>query len=315
MNRRKQRRKRNSPIFSSRPTRSAKGILALALLILGFTVFYVGQMSFLFENGLSRSTVDMASINQAIWNTSQGRPLQATIRYEGFRNHLEPILVFYSLNYLLGGGIYSLFYLHSLLIALGAIPIYLIVIRRTRPPWEALCAALLYLEKFYKILVDHNPEYPWQPKKFLNLELPGGKLSGTFGFPYFREWKEIRGWFMQNQKTDTVIATNEKIIITRFYLPPTMQYEFADREYLKRMSYSDKIILLLIENPQSWRRTFLGLSLEEWKNAAKPVKVFLDKSGKLQGSIYDLTKEEIKKLLQLKRFNTRISIEPLSGGL
>ena len=133
------------PLSTASPALSVKGFLALAILILSFTVFFGRQMSFRFENGLSRSTVDMASINQAIWNTSQGRPFQATILYEGFRNHLEPILAFYSLNYLLGGGLYSLFYLHSLLIALGAIPIYLMVIRRTRPPWEALCAAILYL--------------------------------------------------------------------------------------------------------------------------------------------------------------------------
>ena len=48
----------------------------------------------------------------------------------------------------------------------------------------------------YEILVDHNPEYPWQPKTILSLELAGGDLDGTFGFPYSREWNEIGSWFI-----------------------------------------------------------------------------------------------------------------------
>jgi len=116
----------------------------LGLLVLVFTILSGRHMTALYENGFCRATQDMASINQAVWNTAHGAPLQATILYEGFRDHMEPALVFYSLNYLLGGTIVSLFYLHSFMIALGSVPIYFMGRRRGLGTAEALAFTLPY---------------------------------------------------------------------------------------------------------------------------------------------------------------------------
>lgn len=120
------------------------GPICLGLMILAFTAFCGSHMTALYERGYCRATQDMASINQAIWNTAHGEPLQATILYEGFRDHMEPALVFYALNYVFGGTIISLFYLHSFLISLGCMPIYLMGRRRGLSVAEALAFTLPY---------------------------------------------------------------------------------------------------------------------------------------------------------------------------
>ena len=150
----------------------------------------------------------------------------------------------------------------------------------------------------YEILVDHNPEYPWQPKTILSLELAGGDLSGTFGFPYSRQWNEIGGWFTQNTRSAAVVVTNEKPTIPLFYLPPSVLVVEVNQQYLEKLNERDEVAVLLIENPQSWIKTFWGLSLEEWRNTEEPVQVFRDKSGRLRASVYYMTKERIQELLQ-----------------
>ena len=150
----------------------------------------------------------------------------------------------------------------------------------------------------YEILVDHNPEYPWQPKTFLSLGLAGGELDGTFGFPYSREWNEIGGWFTQNTGSVAVVATNEKPTIPLFYLPPSVSVVEVNQQYLEKLNDGDRVAALLIESPQSWLKTFWGLSPEEWRNTEEPVRVFRDQGGRLRASVYYMTKERIRELLQ-----------------
>ena len=128
----------------SKPRANAFGPVCLCLLILAFTCCCGAYMTALYEKGYCRATQDMASINQAIWNTAHGAPLQATILYEGFRDHMEPALVFYSLNYVFGGTIISLFYLHSFIIALGSIPFYMMARRRGLAVTESLAFTVPY---------------------------------------------------------------------------------------------------------------------------------------------------------------------------
>ena len=44
----------------------------------------------------------------------------------------------------------------------------------------------------YTIFVDQTPEYPWYPKRVLGMQLERGRLTGTFGFPYLRDWRDRR---------------------------------------------------------------------------------------------------------------------------
>ena len=99
----------------------------------------------LHEAGHVETPQDIASINQAIWNTSRGRLGRATILYEGVRDHLEPVLLVYALNYTAGGTVHTLLYLHALAIGLGAVPFYALGRQRGRSATDAWLMAAGYL--------------------------------------------------------------------------------------------------------------------------------------------------------------------------
>ena len=121
------------------------GPIALAGLILLFTIACGQWMIALHEAGHMELRQDVASISQVIWNTSRGRFGRETILYEGVRDHLEPVLLIYALNYTAGGTIRTLLYLHALGIGLGAIPFYALGRHRGRSALEAWLMAVGYL--------------------------------------------------------------------------------------------------------------------------------------------------------------------------
>src|SRR4029453_14469338 len=74
-----------------------------------------------------------------------GRPGRPTILYDGVRDHLEPVLLLYAVNYTAGGTVDTLLYLHALAIGLGAVPFYALGRRRGRSAVEACFMATGYL--------------------------------------------------------------------------------------------------------------------------------------------------------------------------
>ncbi len=146
------------------------------------------------------------------------------------------------------------------------------------------------------ILVDHNPEYPWQSKTFLNMTFPGGDIQGAFGFPYRRPWSEIAGWFAQTNRLGADYTTNEKLSITSFYMPQNMQYKEIDQDYYDQMGEQSGIYIVMVENPQSRVQTLWGLTVNEVNQKVRPEIEFFDEDGKLQATIYYLTKEQINLL-------------------
>lgn len=98
----------------------------LCVFIAAFTLVSGYHLARVYEAGHGPYLQDMASLNQAIWNTAHGRPLQATILFEGIRDHFEPMLALYSLAYVAGGDITTLVFWVSFLVALGAIPWYML---------------------------------------------------------------------------------------------------------------------------------------------------------------------------------------------
>ena len=121
------------------------GPIAMAGLILLFTITCGRWMIALHEAGHVETPQDIASINQAIWNTSRGRLGRETILYEGVRDHLEPVLLVYALNYTAGGTVHTLLYLHALAIGLGAVPFYALGRQRGRSATDAWLMAAGYL--------------------------------------------------------------------------------------------------------------------------------------------------------------------------
>ncbi len=72
----------------------------------------------------------------------------------------------------------------------------------------------------YFIFVDHNPEYPWQDKRFLvwTLKKPVGTYHlSLFGFPYYRHWEEVAKYLATDNKSE-YYSTNERVTISRHYV-------------------------------------------------------------------------------------------------
>jgi hypothetical protein len=121
------------------------GPIVLTGLVLLFTIMCGRWMIALHETGYARTQQDVASISQAVWNTSRGRLGRETILYEGVRDHLEPVILVYALNYTAGGTLHTLLYLHALVIGLGAVPFYALGRRRGLAATEAWFMAAGYL--------------------------------------------------------------------------------------------------------------------------------------------------------------------------
>jgi hypothetical protein len=130
------------------------GCVAMAGLVLLFAVVCGHWMTALHETGHAETRQDIASISQAIWNTSRGRLARSTILYEGVRDHVEPVVLLYALNYKVGGTVHSLLYLHALAIGVGAVPFYVLGRQRGQAPVDAglMAAGYLLLPPLHRLI-------------------------------------------------------------------------------------------------------------------------------------------------------------------
>ena len=160
-----------------------------------------------------------------------------------------------------------------------------------------LAIFLIFSYLSWEIFIDHNPEYPWNPKSVLGLKFEGGFLTGTFGFPYSREWRDIGKWFqgLPNGE-DVVLVTNEKTQIAAFYLPSGVQnrFRYGTSEFPEDLRAPDGLYVLIIQEPQSWTYKLWGLSLDTWHKKFVPLHDFVNQEGKVVASVYFLTPEQIK---------------------
>jgi hypothetical protein len=83
--------------------------------------------------------------------------------------------------------------------------------------------SFLYFQS-YKIFVDHKQEYPWDKKQILSIgkmnlstEEYSDKEILTFGFPHFRNWREINNYVINDQDICTYISSEGKEI-TQIYM-------------------------------------------------------------------------------------------------
>jgi uncharacterized membrane protein len=121
----------------------------LWLLILAYVAFF-GLLTVQKHNAFQTTAFDLGNVDQAVWNTRHGRPLAMT-NIEGLTNrlgtHVEPILLPISLLYFLWSDPRALLLLQTVVIALGALPVYLLTQRAisNRPSSLPLLFALVYL--------------------------------------------------------------------------------------------------------------------------------------------------------------------------
>jgi uncharacterized membrane protein len=119
----------------------------LLILMAGYAIFFTIQLLLHYYSFGSRA-LDLGNMDQAIWNTAQGRLFHQT-NQPGATNrlslHVEPILLPISLFYWIYSGPETLFILQSIIVALGALPVFALARFKLRNDGLALIFAMVYL--------------------------------------------------------------------------------------------------------------------------------------------------------------------------
>ena len=126
----------------SRPT-----LTILIVLMSGFVLFFTTQLILHYYSFGSRA-LDLGNMDQSIWNTLQGRPFHQTNQpgaYNRLSLHVEPIFLPISLLYFIYSGPEILFLFQTIIVALGAIPVFALARLKLQNEALALLFALIYL--------------------------------------------------------------------------------------------------------------------------------------------------------------------------
>ncbi len=126
----------------------------------------------------------------------------------------------------------------------------------------------------YMIYVDHSAEYPWEDEKFFYWDFAKPSASfhlSLFGFPYSRDWEEIRNYIRLNQSS-SFYTTNERDSIARYYVPLVKSGE--------SIGY-----YVYIYNPQSFTDKIMNERAKQWVDANQPVRT-ITKDGREVAKIY-----------------------------
>jgi uncharacterized membrane protein len=127
--------------------RSRLVTIGLALSITGYVIFFTTQLCLHYYSFGSRA-LDLGNMGQAIWNTSQGRLFHQT-NQPGLTNrlslHVEPILIPISLLYHVYSGPETLFIVQTVVVGLGAIPVFALARLKLKNDGLALIFGLVYL--------------------------------------------------------------------------------------------------------------------------------------------------------------------------
>jgi len=141
--------------MSASPSRQGGTGWAARAILWALIVLYIaffGILTVQKHNAFETTAFDLGNVDQAVWNTRHGRPFAMT-NIEGLTNrlgtHVEPILLPISLIYFVWSDPRALLLLQTIVIALGAWPVYLLArralshaqdpspttARRDVPPW------------------------------------------------------------------------------------------------------------------------------------------------------------------------------------
>jgi uncharacterized membrane protein len=120
-------------------------VIALMTLYSAYFSMYSIQLNATFRTHAS----DLGQMDQALWNTLHGRFLEDT-KPDGrqatrLTDHVEPVFALASLAYLGYDGVEAILVLQSIVIALGALPIYWIARRKLGNSWAGVPFAATYL--------------------------------------------------------------------------------------------------------------------------------------------------------------------------
>lgn len=127
-----------------------KGFIILCILIILYTLVFTYLSLLRYRSFFSYEWEEEAGRNQIAWNTAHGRLFYQTIERNNsrdgiFRDHFEPIFLLIALFYLIVPHITTIYFLRSLIFALGALPIYWLAKETTKTQYIALIFSLTYL--------------------------------------------------------------------------------------------------------------------------------------------------------------------------
>lgn len=182
-----------------------------------------------------------------------------------------------------GTHIYTYLVPITILIAYGIIfieRVTLLIFRKSALPISLIGVTGVFIFialQTYAVFVDNSQEYPWEEEKFFiwtfNKPTPIFHLS-MFGFPYHRNWEDIKQYVETNLCPDVEIckrhipseiiySTNERKSIARHYLPYT-------RDSKKAGFY------IHIINPQSFTNEITNSRIKYWVEQNPPIAIFKD---------------------------------------
>ena len=119
-----------------------------AWLVLFCTVlfaFVFGQLGVQNQRNFGTWSYDMGIYDQAIWLVSRGRSFISVRGLDFWGHHFNPILLLFVPFYWLGAGPEFLYVVQACVLALGAVPTYLIARDKFKNPWMGLVFAFVFL--------------------------------------------------------------------------------------------------------------------------------------------------------------------------
>lgn len=125
-----------------------KPLLAVIALMTLYSVYF-SAYSIQRHNTFRTNASDLGQVDQALWNTLQGRYLEDT-KIDGrqanrMTDHVEPTFALLALSYIFYDGVEAILVAQSILIALGALPIFWIARKKLRSDWLGVAYAAIYL--------------------------------------------------------------------------------------------------------------------------------------------------------------------------
>ena len=134
------------------PTHSSRHSQRLLLALIAFCAILFSYLSVVRHYTFHTAVYDLAIIDQAVWNTSQGRWFEVNLLEDtmpGLTNklgdHVEPVLLPLALLYLIRSSPDVLLIVQAIALASVIWPLYRLVQYRSRSLWLAGLAVVLYL--------------------------------------------------------------------------------------------------------------------------------------------------------------------------
>ncbi|MDQ1394304.1 MAG: hypothetical protein QOF30_3281 [Acidimicrobiaceae bacterium] len=133
-------------VDEERPAVGAKGPVAVLVAMVGAYWLVFGFLVYRQQSNFGTFGFDIGIHDQGIWLASQGRPTFVTVRgLDYFAHHVNLISMAFVPFYWLGAGPHLLIVVHTLVVACGAIPLWLLARDRLENAWLALAPPLAYL--------------------------------------------------------------------------------------------------------------------------------------------------------------------------